>query len=278
MTKQIDLKALLESKTGAIEPVEGAQEAIERAERAIPKNLMFDAESTEFKPVTEPVAASVGYPMTVEEAKAAADDMDRFIETVLVSGADYGIIPHCSKPTLLKSGAEKVLNYLGLIARTVITNRMEDFVEGFFSYEVKIFLVDYNGVVKGEGVGICNSREPRYLKNNGFAVANTVLKMAKKRALVDATLNVGALSARFTQDVEDMNLGEDNTQPQQPKMDKPASQKQLAYLTKLMLESNTSSAALNRHVKEVYGIEDYHQATAAIVSELIAKFQAAARR
>ena len=278
MTKQIDLKALLESKTGAIEPVEGAQKAIERAERTIPKNLMFDAESTEFKPVTEPVAASVGYPMTVEEAKAAADDMDRFIETVLVSGADYGIIPHCSKPTLLKSGAEKVLNYLGLIARTVITNRMEDFVEGFFSYEVKIFLVDYNGVVKGEGVGICNSREPRYLKNNGFAVANTVLKMAKKRALVDATLNVGALSARFTQDVEDMNLGEDNTQPQQPKMDKPASQKQLAYLTKLMLESNTSSAALNRHVKEVYGIEDYHQATAAIVSELIAKFQAAAQR
>ena len=55
MTKQIDLKALLESKMGAIEPVEGAQEAIERAERAIPKNLMFDVESTEFKPVTEPV-------------------------------------------------------------------------------------------------------------------------------------------------------------------------------------------------------------------------------
>ena len=31
-------------------------------------------------------------------------------------------------------------------------------------------------------------------------------------------------------------------------------------------------------VKEVYGIEDYHSASAAIVSELIAKFQAAARR
>ena len=30
--------------------------------------------------------------------------------------------------------------------------------------------------------------------------------MAKKRAMVDATLNVGNLSARFTQDAEDMNL------------------------------------------------------------------------
>lgn len=278
MTKQIDLKALLESKMGAIEPVEGAREAIERAERAIPKNLMYCAESTEFKPVTEPMAASVGYALTVEEAKATMDAMDKFIETVLISGTDYGIIPHCSKPSLLKSGAEKALNYLGLIARTVITNRMEDYTEGFFAYECKVYLVDYNGVVKGEGIGTCNTKEPKYIKSSGFASMNTVLKMAKKRALVDATLNVGALSARFTQDVEDMNLGEDTTQPQQTKMDKPASQKQLAYLTKLMLESNTSSATLNRHVKEVYGIEDYHQASAVIVSELIAKFQAAARR
>lgn len=278
MTKQIDLKALLESKMGAIEPVEGAQEAIERAERAIPKNLMFHAESTEFKPVTEPVAASVGYTLTVEEAKATMDAMDRFIETALVSGTDYGIIPYCSKPTLFKSGAEKVLNYLGLIARTVITNRMEDYTEGFFAYECKVYLIDYNGVVKGEGIGNCNTKEPKYIKSSGFASMNTVLKMAKKRALVDAALNVGALSARFTQDVEDMNLGEDNTQSQQPRMDKPATQKQFAYLAKLMLESNSSAAALNRYVKEVYGIEDYHQASAVIVSELIAKFQEAARR
>lgn len=278
MTKQIDLKALLESKMGAIEPVEGAREAIERAERAIPKNLMYCAESTEFKPVTEPMAVSVGYALTVEEAKATMDAMDKFIETVLISGTDYGIIPHCSKPSLLKSGAEKALNYLGLIARTVITNRMEDYTEGFFAYECKVYLVDYNGVVKGEGIGTCNTKEPKYIKNSGFASMNTVLKMAKKRALVDATLNVACLSARFTQDVEDMNLGEDNNQPQQPREDKPATQKQLAYLAKLMLESNTSSAALNRHVKEVYGIEDYHSASAVIISELIAKFQAAARR
>ena len=45
---------------------------------------------------------------------------------------------------------------------------------------------------------------------------NVVLKMAKKRAMVDATLNVGNLSARFTQDVEDMNLEPDNVGGKNP--------------------------------------------------------------
>jgi len=47
-------------------------------------------------------------------------------------------------------------------------------------------------------------------------VQNVVLKMAKKRAMVDATLNVGNLSARFTQDVEDMNLEPDNVGGKNP--------------------------------------------------------------
>lgn len=278
MTKQIDLKALLESKMGAIEPVEGAQKAIEQAERTIPKNLMYDAESTEFRPVTEPVGASGS--LTVEEAKAFDDNMGRFIETVLISGTDYGIIPHCSKPSLLKSGAEKVLNYLGLIARTVVTNRMEDYTAGFFSYEVKVYLVDHCGMVRGEGIANCNTKEPKYAKSSGFASMNTVLKMAKKRALVDATLNVGNLSARFTQDVEDLDIDGMNGKQQQqpPREDKPASQKQLALLEKLMQESRSSVAAMNRHVQAVYGLDDYRKITVVMASELIQKFQAAARQ
>ena len=50
------------------------------------------------------------------------------------------------------------MNYLGLIARTEVVNRVEDYNTAFFSYECKVYLIDYNGVVKGEGVGICNSR------------------------------------------------------------------------------------------------------------------------
>ena len=81
MNKKIDLKALLETKMGEIEPAEDSREAIEGAEMSIPKNLMFDAESTEFKPETEPVAASGARGLTVEEAKTFNDEMSRFIRS-----------------------------------------------------------------------------------------------------------------------------------------------------------------------------------------------------
>lgn len=282
MGKQIDLKALLESKMGNIEPLEGSKIAIERAEMNVPHNLMFDAESGEFKPETKPMTTSGARGLTVEEAKQFDDEMNRFIDMVLIAGVDYGIIPNCKKPSLLKSGAEKILNYLGLIARTEVTNRVEDYNVGFFSYEAKVYLIDYNGVVKGEGIGITNTREGKYAKTNGYAVQNTVLKMAKKRALVDAALNVGNLSARFTQDVEDMNIEPDNVGGKNPEelkpkasASKPATKKQITFLEKLMQEANSSSEAMNRYVQKNYGIDDYHKANALIVSELIEKFQSA---
>ena len=208
-TKQIDLRALLAQKTAGIVPAENAIEVIEAVERSVPRNLLFDAEATEFKPETKPVQGSSIRRLTVDEAKESDDEMSRFIDEVLVSGVDYGIVPHTSKPTLLKPGAEKILNFLGLIARTDVANRIEDIGAGYFAYECKVYVIDRDGVVRGEGVGITNSKEGKYAKSTGFAVQNTILKMAKKRALVDATLNVGAISGRFTQDVEDMNLDPD---------------------------------------------------------------------
>lgn len=282
MGKQIDLKALLESKMGNIEPLEGSKIAIDRAEVNIPHNLMFDAESTEFKPETKPVTTSGARGLTVEEAKSFDDEMNRFIDAVLIAGVDYGIIPNCKKPTLLKSGAEKILNYLGLIARTEITNRVEDYNVGFFSYEAKVYLIDYNGVIKGEGIGITNTREGKYAKTNGYAVQNTVLKMAKKRALVDAALNVGNLSARFTQDVEDMNIEPEPTggknleelkQGSKAKTSKPATKKQIQYLQQLMQQHGNTEATMNKHVKQVYGIDDYTQITGVQASELIEKYK-----
>lgn len=294
--KKIDLKALLESKVGGIEPPKGAETAIERAERAIPRNLMYDAESTEFKPVTEPVEGAVARGLTVEEAKKIEDEMGRFIEAVLIPGVDYGTIPHCKKPSLLKPGAEKIISYLGLIARAEVTSRTEDYGTGFFCYGVKVCLLDYNGVVRAEGLGICNTKESKYEKSSGFAVQNTVLKMAKKRALVDAALNVGNLSARFTQDMEDLAAGAEqagggrqeaaqkapagNPEAGKPKAspDRPATQKQLLLLERLMQESNSSANALNRFVQRVYGIDDYRKVSSVMASELIEKFKGAARQ
>lgn len=280
MKKEIDLRALLESKIGKIEPSEASRMAIEQIEMHVPKNLMFDAESAEFKPETKPVMTSGARGMTVEEAKEFDDEMNRFIDAVLLAGIDYGVIPNCKKPTLLKSGAEKILNYLGLIARTEITNRVEDYNVGFFCYESKVYLIDYNGVVKGEGIGLANTKESKYAKNNAFSVQNVVLKMAKKRALVDATLNVGNLSARFTQDVEDMNLEPENPGGKNPdelkpaaKPPRPATKKQIQYLEKLMEQYNTSAAAINKYVKANFGAEDYRKITGEQASVLIEKFK-----
>lgn len=281
MAKQIDLKALLESKVGNLEPDKGVQKAIEKAEISIPKNLVFDMESTEFKPETKPVTSSGVRRLTVEEAKLFDDEMNRFIDAVLIPNIDYGLIPNCKKPTLLKSGAEKILNYLQLIARVCISNRVEDYNENFFSYEVIIHLLDYNGVVKGEGVGIANTREAKYAKSSGYAVQNTVLKMAKKRAFVDATLNVGNLSARFTQDVENMNLEYDIYEGKNPEeLKKPsktprlATNKQIQYLEQLMQQHGNTPETMNRYVKQAYGIDNYTKVTAVQISELIEKYKA----
>ncbi len=49
---------------------------------------------------------------------------------------------------------------------------------------------------------------------DSYSLINTLLKMAKKRALVDAVLSATRSSGLFTQDIEEMNFDND---PQPPK-------------------------------------------------------------
>ena len=165
----------------------------------------------------------------------------------------------------------------------IIAEVVEDYNVGFFSYECKVFLIDYNGVVKGEGVGITNTREGKYAKSNGYSVQNVVLKMAKKRALVDGVLNVGNLSARFTQDVEDMNLEPEQSVGKNPEgldvtdkvksSSKPATKKQIQYLQQLMQQHGNSEESMNRYVKQAYGIDDYTKVSGVQASELVEKYK-----
>ena len=53
-------------------------------------------------------------------------------------------------------------------------------------------------------LGSCNSRERKYLKTDFATNLNTILKMAKKRAFVDAILSATHSSHIFTQDMEDI--------------------------------------------------------------------------
>ena len=151
---------------------------------------------------------------------------------------DYGIIPGTDKPTLLKPGADKLCDIYGLQPSYEILTREVDWASGFISYEIRCRIaLKGSGVVIGEGLGACNSRETRYMdsvwwnepdeppadsgwtmirKKNGDRawkrkvpnenpadLANTILKMAKKRAQVDAVLGATRSSGLFTQDLED---------------------------------------------------------------------------
>lgn len=131
-----------------------------------------------------------------------------YVREHMSEGEDYGIIPGGSKPTLFKPGAEKLNAVFGLSPLVELNNRVEDWDNGFVAYEVKVTLLNKRTQgIEAEGVGSCNSRERRYKNQDAANVANTILKMAKKRALIDATLSATRASGMFTQDLEDLDLG-----------------------------------------------------------------------
>ena len=141
------------------------------------------------------------------EALNKISEFQALIKSQLAEGHDYGVIPGTSKPTLLKPGAEKILMLMGLTSQFDIIDSTRDFDKGFFQYQVKCKLFS-NGLLITEGLGACNTKEKKYIKQDAFTIDNTILKMAKKRAMIDATLLVASLSQIFTQDVEDMGLSQ----------------------------------------------------------------------
>jgi hypothetical protein len=177
---------------------------------------------------------------------------------------DYGTIPGTKKPTLFKSGAEKLCEVYGMAPDAVILKEIEDYERGLFDYTIKVNLTSRrDGSFVGSGVGSCSSYESKYryriegrrcpncdkdtirkgatqygggwycnakaggcgakfldadqkivnqqtgrITNPDMAdVKNTVLKMAKKRALIDAVLSVTRSSAIFAQDLDDIEPG-----------------------------------------------------------------------
>ena len=129
----------------------------------------------------------------------------QIIQSTLKLGHDYGIIPGCQKPSLLKPGAEKINMLMGCSTEYAIMDKTEDYDKGFFAYNVKC-IISRNGILITEGVGHCNSREKKYVFQDPYSITNTILKMAKKRSYIDATLTLASLSEIFTQDIEDMEL------------------------------------------------------------------------
>jgi hypothetical protein len=146
------------------------------------------------------------FAVSLEETARRVRMLQQYVRDHMVEGEDYGVIPGSTKPTLFKPGAEKLNAIFGLAPVVEITNRVEDWEKGFVAYEIKVKLINKRtGQVEAEGIGSCNSKERRYARQDAPSVSNTVLKMAKKRALVDATLSATRASGLFTQDLEDLD-------------------------------------------------------------------------
>lgn len=173
-------------------------------------------------------ALSIIDDVNLQQVSATMQKIAQFqtvVQQTLKQNHDFGIVPGTgSKPTLLKPGAEKILMLMGLSSEYEIVEKVQDYDKGFFAYTVRCMLTK-NGQVITQGLGHCNSKEKKYTseKQDLYMLGNTCLKMAKKRAQVDATLTVAALSEIFTQDIEDMDIqGNPTENTYNPKVDDPA--------------------------------------------------------
>lgn len=158
--------------------------------------------------------------------------------TAMVREKHYGVIPGTPKPTLFKAGAELLL----MLFRIDGQPNVEDLsTSDCIRYRVTLKGVHApTGFTVGHGIGEASTDEEKYkwkragsrrdfentpedrrrvkygwdngrreeytveqVRTNPADTANTILKMAKKRAQVDLALTCTAASDVFTQDLED---------------------------------------------------------------------------
>lgn len=164
--------------------------------------------------------------------------INSYIKNNMVSGKDYGTINIAgkeSKPSLFKPGAEK---FCGLFKIRATFRKDSETVDmlgntpGILAYICE--LVDSQGRIVGEGRGTAKT-DP--INGKDFDI-NKQVKIAQKRAQIDAVLRTGGLSDFFTQDMEDapkdLNQGSGPRQPANNSA--PSTQKQLGFIKNLANE------------------------------------------
>ena len=117
-----------------------------------------------------------------------------------------GLFLNVINPAFLSPVLKSLSDVYGFSKQLEVINRVEDWTNGIFHYEVKAILISKStGQIESEGIGSCNNKERKYKNSDPFTIVNTILKMAKKRAFIDAVLSATRSSAFFTQDIEDQD-------------------------------------------------------------------------
>jgi hypothetical protein len=174
------------------------------------------------------------YPMTAKGVVAQVRLVQEVMKAVMKKDTHYGVIPGCAKPSLWKPGAE-VLMVTFRIASEAVVEDLSTADEARYRVTRKGSAIN-SGLFVGSAIGECSSNEEKYkwrfatcqaeydattedrrrekykrdgttikqVRTNHADVANTILKMADKRAYVALALNSTAASDCFVQDIEDL--------------------------------------------------------------------------
>lgn len=181
-------------------------------------------------------------PLTAVQVKAQVQRIQEVMAAVMQKDVHYGIIPGTQKPTLFKAGAEKILSTFRIAAHPKEIEDMSTSDEIRYRVKVHGVAMENDQILFGVGIGECSSNEEKYkwrrpvcdeefnetpedrrreawkkydgkpykqkqIRTNPSDVANTILKMAKKRAQIDMTLTATGASDVFDQDLEDLPEG-----------------------------------------------------------------------
>lgn len=215
----------------------------------------------ELKPGGALAASQSSGRMAVADIISHVAMVQEVMRAVMKPDVHYGIIPGTDKPTLLKQGAE----VLCMAFRVADSYQVED-LSNADSVRYRVTCIgnhQMTGVVLGSGMGEASSNEEKYKwrkafepefneappnmrrKKSGYNkqkresytvfqvrtepadLANTILKMANKRAKIAMTINVTACGDMFGQDLDDMDEAlrdhltrhegdKAQTQPEQP--------------------------------------------------------------
>lgn len=164
--------------------------------------------------------------LTVADIRANVRLIKDVMNEVMQQGHHYGNVPGTKGLVLFKAGAEKLAATFRLAPKFVVETK--ELAHGHREYSVTCLMTHApTGLFLGSGVGCCSTMESKYRyrwqgegkhrqrkENPDIAdTYNTVLKMAKKRAQVDATLTVTGASDIFAPELEDGDDGPANPQP-----------------------------------------------------------------
>src|SRR3990167_9217062 len=176
--------------------------------------------------------------LTAVEVRAHVNLIQEVMEAVMKKDTHYGVIPGTQKPTLNKAGTEVLFTTF----RIAVEPEVDDLsTPDEIRYRVRaVGRHQITGIVICVGIGECSSNEDKYkwrkvvcdeefdetpetrkrikyakgrdnshytvkqIRTEPSDLANTILKMAKKRAQVDLCLTATAASDIFTQDLEDL--------------------------------------------------------------------------